>query len=337
MLFLFFPFIDMVSYIVTTFGPGDPTRLTGFTSDLDPNTLNLISSDSKNLNVEQLALKSQLIDYQMATAYGLSIFHTLFNIINTMIMIWFAKFLAKIVSVVIKQKDSDEDFQLKYISTGMLSTSELSLLQARKEMKVYSERTQRMFMQVRELYYEENDNKFTKAFSRIEKYEGISDRMEVEIARYLTKVAEGRLSEDGKLKLQTMLKVISEIESIADSCFNLARIILRKKDDNSIYTSDMNSNVDLMMNLLELAIYQMIEVMDGDHISVEEFDRAVNVEHEINNFRNQLKIQNVVAVNSNLYEYQASVTYMDIIVECEKMADYVINIMEALNETTFKK
>lgn len=334
MLLLFFPFINMVTYLVSNYGPGDPTALTGFTSGIDAGTLNLITSDSESLTSGQLALQAQLLNYQMATAYGLSIFHTLFNIINTVIMIWFVKSLTKIVSFIIKQKDSDEEFQLKYISTGMLSTSELSLLQAKKEIKVYGARTQRMYLQVRDLYYEDNDNKFSTKYSRIEKYEGISDRMEVEIAKYLSKVAQGRLGEEGKLKLQTMLKTISEIESVADSNFNLARIILRKKENKSIYSSEMNVNVDLMMDLLEKAVAQMVEFLDTDSFADDHFNRAMNLENEINNFRNQLRLQNIIDVNANLYDYQASVTYMDIIIECEKMGDYIINVAEALNENS---
>lgn len=334
MLALFFPFIDMVTYLVSTYGPGDPTKLTTFVSQIDVETLNTISSKSDAHTSEQLILRTQLGNYQMATAYGLSIFHTLFNLINTFVMIWFVKIITKFVSFVIKQKDSDEEFQLKYISTGMLSTSELSLLQAGKELKVYSQRTQRMFKLVRELYYEENENEFVKKFSRIEKYENISDRMEVEIALYLTKVAEGRLGEAGKHKLQTMLRVISEIESIADSCYNLARVIQRKNADRSVYDSEMNANIELMMNLVEGAMQQMIEAMASESISPDEFNRAVNLENEINNFRNQLKLQNVLDVNAKKYDYQASVTYMDMIVECEKLGDYVINVVEAMNEGT---
>ncbi len=336
MLFLFYPFLNMITYLVTNFGPGDPTQLTSFTSSIDAQTLNTISSDSKNLTESQTVLQSQLIDYQLATSYGLSLFHTMFNLINTFIMVWFANLIAKLVTFVVKKKESDEEFQLKYISTGMLSTSELSLLQAWKELKVYSERTTRMFKLVRDLYYEENENEFVKKFSRIQKYENISDRMEVEIAKYLTKVAEGRLSEDSKHQLQTMLRVVSEIESVGDSCYNLARTIMRKREDKSVYNSEMNANIDLMMNLVEGAIHQMNESLENNHISNEEVNRSVNIENEINNFRNQLKLQNVEDVKGKKYSYQASVTYMDIIVECEKMGDYIINVVEALNEATAK-
>ena len=334
MLFLFYPFINMITWLVSEFGPGDPTQLTHFTADLDAPTLNLINSESKTLNTEQMALQHQLQNYQIATSYGLSLFHTMFNLINTFVMIWFIKIIAKIVTFVVKKKATDEEFQLQYISSGMLSTSELSILQAWKELKVYAERTERMFKITRELYYEQNENEFVKKFSRIEKYESISDRMEVEIARYLTKVTDGRLSEESKHQIQTMLRVVSEIESVSDGCFNIGRTIVRKRDNKAVYTKEMDANIDLMMNLVEGAIHQMKEAMENNHVSNDEFNRSVNIEAEINNFRNQLKLQNISDVKDNKYDYQASVTYMDIIVECEKTGDYIINVVEALNEVS---
>ncbi len=334
MLFLFYPFINMITWLVSEFGPGDPTQLTHFTAGLDAPTLNLINSERQTLDSEQLALQHQLQNYQIATSYGLSLFHTMFNLINTFVMIWFIKIIAKIVTFVVKKKATDEEFQLQYISTGMLSTSELSILQAWKELKVYAERTERMFKITRELYYEQNENEFVKKFSRIEKYESISDRMEVEIARYLTKVTDGRLSEESKHQIQTMLRVVSEIESVSDGCFNIGRTIVRKRDNKAVYTKEMDANIDLMMNLVEGAIHQMKEAMENNHVSNDEFNRSVNIEAEINNFRNQLKLQNISDVKDNKYDYQASVTYMDIIVECEKTGDYIINVVEALNEVS---
>lgn len=335
MLIVFYPFIRMISSLVGNYGPGDPTQLSAFSNSLDPQTLSIISNpDATGLTAEQKALQGQLMDYQVATSYGLSLFHTLFNIINTFLMIWFVKTIAKIVSYIIPQKETDEEFQLKYLKTGMLSTSELSLLQVRKEMVVYCERTERMFNLVKELYTEDNENELVKKFSRIQKYENISDRMEVEIATYLTHVSEGRLSEDGKHQTQIMLRVVSEIESVGDSCYNMARTIMRKRDDKSVYTPEMDANIELMFNLLENAIKQMKQILANTdpHQNEELSNRSENLENEINNFRNQLKLQNVADVKQQKYDYQASVTYMDIIVECEKMGDYIINVVEAMNE-----
>ena len=335
MLFLFYPFINMITYLVSNYGPGDPTQLGPFIASLDNSTLSILDSDAQ-LSAEQTTLKAQFLNYQIATAFGLSLFHTMFNLTNTFVMIWFVKYITKIVTFVIKPKESDEEFQLKYISTGMLSTSELSLLQAWKEMKVYADRTERMFQQVRELYYEENETEFTKNFSRIQKYENISDRMEVEIAQYLTKLADGRLSDESKHQLQVMLRVVSEIESVGDGCYNLARTILRKRENKANYTKEMNANVELMLNLVEGALHQMIDAMQNNDVSTVELNRSENIENEINNFRNQLKMQNILDVKAKLYDYQDSITYMDIIVECEKTGDYIINIVQALNEASEK-
>ena len=333
-LVIFYPFTNAITGILTNIGSVNPNQMTAFLNEMDPQTLALVSNpDATGLSPQQMDLKSQLGQYQVATSVGLSLFHTMFNLINTFVMIWFVKTIAKIVSYIIPQKETDEEFQLKYISTGLFSTSELSLLQAGKEIYVYGERTERMFSLVRELYDETNENEFVKKFSRIEKYENISDRMEVEIAAYLTHVAEGRLSEKGKLQLQTMLRVISEIESVADGCFNIARTIVKRREDKSVYTAEMNDNINLMMNLIEETIRQMMKLLKSDlPLNKEDFSRSVNMEKDINNLRNQLKLQNVTDVKEQKYDYQASVTYMDIIVECEKMGDYIINIAEALNE-----
>lgn len=336
MLVLFYPFTRMIIGIVSQYGPGDPTAISAFSHSMDPQTMRTITSGA-SLSPDQVVLKSQLINYQIATSYGLSLFHTMFNLINTFVMIWFVKVIANVVTFVIKKKDSDEEFQLKFISTGMLSTSELSVLQAWKELRVYSQRTDKMFKLVRELYYEQNENEFIKKFSRIQKYENISDRMEVEIAQYLAKVVEGRLGVDSKRQIHTMLRIVSEIESVADGCYNLARTIMRKRDGNAVYTKEMNSNIELMMNLVDVAIHQMMDSLENDHVSGIELNRSDNIENEINNFRNQLKLQNVDDVNEKKYDYQASITYMDIVVECEKMGDYIINVVEAMNETVVKK
>ena len=334
MLVLFYPFTHMVSFLVERMGVGDPRDLIEFARSIPEETMQLIINNSSELTAEQAGLHEQYLNYQVSTSYALSLFHTLFNVINTFVMIWFVKPIANIVSFIIKKKETDEEFQLKYISTGMLSTSELSILQVRKELGVYSDRMQRMFGMVRDLCKEENDNEFVKIYTRIEKYESISDRMEIEIADYLAKVAEGRLSSDSKHKTQTMLRIVSEIESVGDACFNLARILQRKRNDKSVYTPYMNDNVELMFNLIEGAIFQMTKTLNSDEeLDLETFNRSLNIENEINNFRNQLKNQNAVNVNNHDYDYLASVTYMDTIVECEKMGDYVINVMEALRES----
>lgn len=335
MLFLFYPFLNMITNLAQTIGLGNPTEFAGVLSE-HPEAIRILSTDTALLSSEEAVFQSQLIRYQTSTSYGLSLFHSMFNLINTFIMIWFASLIAKAVSFIIKKKENDEEFQLQYISTGMLSTSELSLVQAWNEIKSYGLRTHKMFGLTRDMINESNENEVVKIFTRIQKYESISDRMEVEIAKYLTKVGDGRLSDESKHQIQKMLRVVSEIESVSDGCHNIARTIMRKIDNKSEYTKGMQDNIELMMNLVDKAINQMNEALENDNVSDEELNRSSNTENEINNFRNQIRSQNITDVNDKKYEYQASVTYMDIITECEKMGDYIINIVEALNETNSK-
>ncbi len=312
MLCLFFPFTRFIANITT----GDPNALYDYITHTDKALLD----------------KALITDLQVSTAAALSLFHTIFNIINTFLMIWVVKTIAKLVSIVIKQKDTDEEFQLTYISTGLLSTSELSILQAGKEIQLFGNRTKKMFDMVNELYEETNENNFIKTYSRIEKYEGICDRIEVEIARYLTSVSDGRLSDKSKHQIQTMLRVVSEIESVGDSCFNLARIIQRKRNDKAAYTQQLDENIQIMFKLLEEAIDNMVKSLDSELYSDDEFNRALNIETELNNFRTQLKNQNIIDVKNKVYDYPSSVTYMDAVVECETMGDYIINVMEAIRD-----
>jgi phosphate:Na+ symporter len=269
--------------------------------------------------------------------YYLSAFHTLFNVCNVLVLIWFIKPFEKLVCFVIKGKDDDEEFRLRYISTGLLSTSELSILQAHKEIILFSERINRMFGMVRDLLHTEKDDDFTKLFSRIEKYEIISDHMEIEIANYLNQVSEGRLSSESKLSIRGMLREVTEIESLGDSCYNLARTISRKKQTNMDFSEHQYDHIHFMMKLDEDALVQMIQVLQkNDHLEGE-INKSYNIENEINNYRNQLKTQNILDVNNKEYDYQMGVYYMDIISECEKLGDYVLNVVEASADVKEKK
>lgn len=267
-----------------------------------------------------------------STSYALSLFHTMFNLVNTFLMIWFVKSIARFVSYVIPKKETDEEFQLKYIARGPMSTSEISLLQARQEIVVYTERTEKMLGMVRELYEAKNEGIAGKIYNRVEKYEGISDRMEIEIADYLTRVADGSLSDKAKLELQKLLRIISEIESIGDGCYNLAKIMMRKRSDNAVYTAGMDSNVAEMMELAKKSVVLMKRQLESDHETAEDYRRSEDLEKEINNTHDRLKQQNIKDVKQQKYDYQASVTYMDMIGECERIGDYVINVVEALND-----
>ena len=275
----------------------------------------------------------RISDPSVAVSFKLAAFHTAFNISNTFVMIWFVGLIEKTVCFLIKgKKDEDEEYRLRYITGGMLSTAELSILQARKEITLFAERTGRMLDMVKALFYEKNEDAFLKTYSRVEKYESISDRMEIEIANYLTCVAEGRLCSEGKEEIRIMLRAVSEIESIADSCNNMARSIKRRNEFKSIFTDEQNHNVDQMLALTEKALHRMIEILKKSELVRDDVNPSYNIENEINNYRNQLKIHNVEDINNKKYQYQDGVYYMDIIGEAEKLGDYVLNVVQAVIE-----
>ena len=271
-----------------------------------------------------------------AIPFKLSAFHTCFNVCNVLILIWFVKFIERTVCRIIPQKEQEEEYRLQFITGGMLSTAELSILQARKEINLFAERIQRMFRMVRELLHTENENDFNKLFSRIEKYENISDNMEVEIANYLTRVSDGRLSSESKLEIREMMREVSEIESIGDSCYNMSRTINRKRRGSIDFDEKQYEHIHQMFRLTDDALTQMIALLEDTH-HVVDVNKSFNIENEINNYRSQLKDQNIIDVNNKEYSYQMGTHYMDIIGECEKLGDYVVNVVEAHTETREKK
>ena len=274
---------------------------------------------------------------EVAISYKLSAFHSIFNICNVCILIWGVKLIERTVCALIHPKEEDEEPRLRFITGGMLSTAELSILQARKEIHLFAERTHRMFGMVQDLLHTEKDDDFNKVFSRIEKYENISDNMELEIANYLNQVSEGRLSSESKLQIRAMLREVTEIESIGDSCYNLARTINRKRQTNQDFTEKQYEHIHFMMKLTNDALAQMIVVVEKpEHQSID-INKSFNIENEINNYRNQLKNQNILDVNNKEYDYQMGVYYMDIIAECEKLGDYVVNVVEASSDVKEKK
>ena len=311
-LFVFRPFIDAVCGLV------------GYDVSMAKNA---VSSEAFLANAAKLT-------------FVLAAFHTCFNVANTLILIWFIPQIERFVCWVIKPKklDEEEDFRLHFITAGFMKTPELSVLEAQKEIQAFSERMQRMFGMVRDLLNlsssanNKKDSKagdFNKLFTRIEKYEGISDNMELEIAKYLDSVSDAHLSDDTKAKIRAMLREISELESIGDACYNMARTISRKyngKEDHFI--EKQYEHIHQMMALTDQSLTQMNRLMIGRK---EAFDinRTFNIENEINNYRNQLKSQNINDINNHEYTYAVGTIYMDIINECEKLGDYVVNVVEA--------
>lgn len=295
---LFYPFVNFVCSLV------------GY----DPN-------NTAGLSQAQIAKKLPIV---------LAAFHTCFNVTNTLILIWFIPQIEKLVCWLIKPKANkdEEEFRLRFIQGGLMKTPELSVYEAQREIQSFAERIQRMFGMVRDLLNEKDGDNFVKLFSRIEKYETISDNMEIEIAKYLDQVSDAHLSDETKAKIRAMLREISEIESIGDSCYNIARTLRRKFNEKEEFTEQQYEHLHQMMELTDEALSQM-NLMLKAHKESYDPNQSFNIENEINNYRDQLKNQNINDVDNHLYTYAVGTMYMDIIQECEKLGDYVVNVVEA--------
>ena len=331
---VFYPFVDLSAWLTGVVGQGDPDTLYRYTETLEQTSPELINQLNNGLLSPDSPEMRNFLSMQLAVSFGLSIFHTLYNLINLSIMIWFVKVYVKILTSLVKVKNKeDEGFQLKFISRGLLSTSELSLLQARKEIALYAERTSRMYGMVHSLLHEkEGSEAYTKIYNRIEKYEMTCDRIEIEIADYLAKVSDGRLSQIGKRQISAMLTMTSEIESIGDCCYNMARTLQRKSEASIDFNDQIVENIDHMVNLVNDALANMVSALDRIEVSDAELNAAYGKEVEINNFRNHMRSINIQNINEKRYDYQAGIYFMDMISESEKLGDYVINVLEAAKE-----
>lgn len=260
----------------------------------------------------------------------LAAFHTCFNVTNTAILIWFIPQIEKIVSIVIKPKKNkdDEDFRLRYIQTGIMKTPEISVLEASKEIHLFSERMRRMLNMVRQLLDTKEDKEFVKLFSRVEKYESISDNMEIEIANYLGQVSDSHLSDETKMKIRALLREVSELESIGDACYNITRSLNRHHESAEAFTEAQTENIERMMHLADKSLTQMVATLNGKR---EDFtlQPSLEMETEINTLRTELKEQNIRDIDNHLYSYALGSTYMDIVSQCERLGDYVMNVVEA--------
>jgi len=261
--------------------------------------------------------------------YKLSAFHTAFNVINTLLLIGFVAQIEKLVCKVLPMKEKDKERGLRFISGGLLSTAELSIVEAQKETINFAQRCHKMFGFISELMQTSDQADFNTLFTRIEKYETITDNMEMEIAIYLNKVSEGRLSDSSKAQIQKMLRQISELESVGDSVYNMARTLNRHRMHcNDPFTPEQLQHMHTMLGLLDEALIEM-----QNHLNLgparTNINKSVNMEREINNYRTQLKNMNLNDVNSGVYSYQLGVFYIDFIAECEKLGDYVINVVQA--------
>ena len=263
-------------------------------------------------------------------SFALATFHTAFNITNTSLLIWFIPQIERLVCRILpeKPKKEEEAFRLRYIQAGIMKTPEISVLEAQKETTLFAERMNRMFGMVQDLTKESDKEKFKALFERIKKYEDISDNMEIEIGKYLEHVSDAHLSDDTKGKIRHMMREISELESIGDACYNLARILLRKSESADDFTPEQNAAIEKMMRLTDNAMKQMLETICGRREEVS-IAPTRDIEQKINDLRDELKLQNTTDVHSRKYGFAIGTMFIDVISECEKLGDYVVNVVEA--------
>lgn len=262
---------------------------------------------------------------------ALAAFHTAFNLCNTFLLVWFIPVIERIVNFIIKSEKEEEEVEprLQFLEGGIMQTPELSVLEAQKEIHQFGLRTHRMFDMAKEIINtEKNDETFIKQFSRLEKYESIADKMELDISKYLEQVSDNHLSDITKAQIRRMLRIISEIESISDSCYNIARIINRKVSSQQEFSAEQYKHIHRMTSLIDQSLQFMDSLLSSHHEQLD-VNPAFNLENEINNYRNQLKTQNIYSVDSHEYSYSVGTIYMDIINECEKLNDYIVNVVEA--------
>lgn len=321
-LFIFYPFVHLVGDITQAFMGLDPC-------DIDK--AQELSMAGQTLLDEQ---GRKIMFDQKTVAFGLSMFPTVFNTCNLLVMIWFTKLYVRIVCWLMpaRHRDTEEEFTLKYIGRGLLGTSELNLAQAQKEILVYGERVQRMITMAQTLVTEAPDSQpYIDNYNRIEKYEDISDRMELEIGNFLNKVAEGRLSPEGKKEIAAMLRIVSEIESIADSCLNVAKTLRRKNQARVKFDDWILAQIEGMFGLVDNAMDNMLVLLrEMDAPDETRVIEAYNREREINNYRNRLRDDNIARINDRKYNYQEGIFFMDLISETEKMGDYILNVVEGV-------
>ncbi len=336
---VFYPFVDLNTWITEEIGQGNPATLYQYVSDLkanNPDIYNqLYSTSLPTADGEILKHQTIITQLQVSVSFGLSMFHTVFNLINLSIMIWLTKAYVKIVEVLVPAKhNGDDEFQLKFISGGILSASELNISQAEKEISVFAERVARMLPMAKELILtKDGSDDFNKVYSRLEKYEEISDRMEIEIANYLNRCAEGRLSNESKRRIAAMLSIDSEIESIADCALGVGKILLRKQQSSVQFNNEIYKNIDTMFKYVDKAVENMLVLLNNiEHQNESTIIVSYNCEREINNLRNQLRTNNIENINERHYEYQSGIYYMDIISTLEKMGDYIINVVDTVKE-----
>lgn len=269
-----------------------------------------------------------------AVSLAICFFHTFFNVVNTFILAWFIPYIVKIVNWMVKpeKEESDDEFRLTYIGSGFMNTAELNLQAAKGEIENFSKRVLRMYTFLPSLRTAKDDDEFNTIMDRVSKYESITDRMEVEIAKFLTKVSEGELSEKGSHRISSMLRIVDNLESVGDAIYQIAKQRQEKRELAIHFDQDMNDNIAHMRELVQKAL----DVMDFnlrqsyDHIDL---DAAYVAEKAINDYRDTLRNRHIDALKLGVYDYNIGTAYSTIFALYEKLGDYVINVSEAIDNS----
>lgn len=283
--------------------------------------------------ISQLVLSIEGINPMLdaaAVPVALSCFHSFFNVTNTLLLVWFIPAIEKIVNKLIPSNE-EEEFRLKYIPSGFMSAGELSIEPAKKEIEAFSKRVLRMYDFIPELFDLDDDKKFEQLMSRTHKYEEITDRMELEIANYLTKVSENGMSLGASQEISAMLRIVDNLESIGDSCYQLSLTIESKRKQNISYSQEMNDKLQRMFSMVKDAVVEMNNNLSDNYHNVT-IDKAKELEHQINEYRDQLRAEHTEAVKQNQYSYQTGISYSTLYAQCEKLADFAINVTEAIDK-----
>ena len=307
-LILYRPFLSFIGLIITWLGYPNPT-LIDYSATIEAGS-----------------------EQSVAALYGISMLHTLFNTINTCILIWFIPLIVKFVSWAIKTKPEEEEqtIRLKFINAGPMGTAELAIEEAKKEVVHFAQICHNGLEYIRSAINAKTENDFEVYRKKLVKYEEIADRIEYEIAAFLNALPQESLSDETRRQIKATYKIIGELESIGDSGESISRIISRRNIHNKQFSADHIEKIDSMLNLIDKAYIVMIENLSADHNGAENIMHAMNCEIEINNMRNELREEEILKIESSSTEYQSSVYYLDLISEIERMGDFMINISQAL-------
>ena len=337
-LIIYFPFTHLVAEISTTLG-GDPRALYPYAVDLSQSygaaDMSLITGSNPIADPALHALQQQIITLSASVSIGISLFHTFFNICNMMLLIWFVPLIERVCKVVIREKKqpvAEEVSHLKFLTPRMLSVSELTLFQVHKEMGAYGERTLEMLDLVQSQLNAEDENLKLSLYNEVEKNENICDRIEVEIVNFVTRVSEGDLSSEGKASVRQIMRAATEIESMGDSCFSMARALRRAQNQKIKLHATLCTSINEMIDLTRTSAQRMVEVLNMRSTTSKEALRSYDIENEIDNKRDMLMVRNMADLKAKKYAYKEAVIYLDIVDECEHYADFALNVVQAVAE-----